>query len=64
MFQQQITRLLHLGYIVISSQRLVYTTYDYENNLWHLHNILCNIFKLGQSNINTTHIIYIYVKTL
>jgi len=61
--RQQSTRLSHLVYIVVSCQRMEYTTYHYENNLWHLHKFLCIILMAGQSNINITPNIYIYVKT-
>ena len=35
--RKQSTRLLHLGFIVVSGRMVEYTTYHHENNLWHLH---------------------------
>jgi len=61
--RQQSTRLSHLVYIVVWGWRVEYITYHYENNLWHLQNLLCIILMVGQSNLNNTPNTYIYVKT-
>jgi len=52
--RQQSTQLLHLWYTVTAGRRVKFTTYINENHLWLLHNVLCNILMVGQSNINIT----------
>ena len=53
----------HLGSIVVSGRRVVYTIITMRITYETFHNILCSILMAGQSNINITPNIYIYVKT-
>ena len=54
---------LHLGSIVGSGQRVVYTIIIMRITYDTLHNILCSILIAGQSSINITPNIHTYVKT-
>ena len=54
---------LHLGYIVVSGRRMVYTTITMRVTYDILHNVICSTLIAGQSSINITPNIYTYVKT-
>ena len=54
---------LHLGSIVVSGRRVVYTTITMRVTYDTLHNILCSTLIAGQSSINITPNIHTYVKT-
>ncbi|KAK2428566.1 hypothetical protein QL285_027079 [Trifolium repens] len=54
---------LHLGYILVSGLRVVYTIITMRVTYDTLHNFACSTLIAGQSSINITPNIYTFVKT-